>query len=329
MMKVLIFRAREEELDLFRQCAAKYEMTLDFEKDHLSLDNVHKTRGYDGISIVGNCRMDEAVASELEKNGIRYATIRAKGYNNVDVEALKRHGIRMSNVDYSPYGVSNFSVMLMLMLIRRVNYSLMRTRAMDYSLKGNMGLEMQNLTVGVLGTGNIGAAVIQHLQGFGCKILAHTPHPKEALKKYVTYVSLEELLKKSDIVTLHMALTEDNHHIIDKDAIAMMKEGSMIVNAARGGLVDTEALIEGLLSGKLGGAALDTFEREASVIHADKGYKGIDHKDVLLLQSMPNVIITQHVAFYTDQSIHDIIDGGLGGLQSFYDHRENLQEITR
>lgn len=184
----------------------------------------------------------------------------------------------------------------------------------DFSLKGKIGKELSVSTVGVIGMGNIGKTVINHLSGFGCRILVYSHFEDEEIKKYADYVSLDELMRKSDIITLHVPGNAENTHLIDAGAFEKMKDDVIIVNTARGSIIDTPALIEALKSGKIGFAALDTFEGETGLYYLDKGSHRIDNDNMALLKSFPNVILSPHMAFYTEQAVSDMIENSIKGL---------------
>ena len=255
-MKVMAFNARPDERAFFDHFGQSLNMDLELQPGTLTVDNAGLTRGFDGISCT--CDLPAPVLEKLAENGVRYAALRTIGYDNVDLEAAKRLGIRVSHAGYSPYSVANYTVMLMLMCIRKAVYIMFRSHTADNSLGAAgsaRGMEMQNLTVGVIGTGRIGKAVIQNLSGFGCHIVAHDPYPSEEMKKMgVEYVSLDSLYAQSDIVTLHTFLNDETFHMINAESIRKMKPGVVIINCARGALIDTRALIEGIESGRIGSA---------------------------------------------------------------------------
>ena len=241
---------------------------------------------------------------------------------DIYLEAAKRLGIRVSHAGYSPYAVSNYTVMLMLMCIRKAGYIMFRSHTADYSLGASgaaRGMEMQNLTVGVIGTGRIGKAVIHNLSGFGCRIIAHDPFPSEEMKQMgVEYVSLESLYAQSDVITLHTFLNDSTYHMINTEAIQQMKPGVVIINCARGALIDTRALIDGIESGRVGSVGVDCFEGEDDVIRVDHNYNSrVTNHDYIILKSFQNTIVTPHVAFFTDQAVFDMVQCSLESLHQF------------
>jgi D-specific alpha-keto acid dehydrogenase len=222
-------------------------------------------------------------------------------------------GVCVGNVAYSPDSVADYTLMLMLMAVRNAKSVIRRTDTYDYRLHDVRGKELRDLAVGVVGTGRIGSAVLDRLRGFGCRTLAHDTRPTAAAH----YVPLDELLEQSDIVTLHTPLTADTHHLLDHRRIEQMKHGAFIINTGRGALLDTEALIRALESGRLGGAALDVLEGEEGIFYADCRSKPIESKPLLRLQELPNVLISPHTAYYTDHALSDMVENSITNCLKF------------
>jgi D-lactate dehydrogenase len=257
------------------------------------------------------------VLEKLAAEGVKYIGFRTIGYNSVDLEAAKRLGIRVAHSGYSPYSVANYTVMLMLMCIRKALYVMMRSHTADYSLGPICGREMQNMTVGIIGTGRIGKAVIKNLSGFGCKIIAYDPYPAKGLEN-VEYVTLDELYARADIISLHTFLSDETYHMINKDSIAKMKDGVILINAARGALVDTKDLIEAVESGKIGSVGTDCCEGEDEFIRTDRKYDDlVVNHDYIILKSFQNTIVTPHVAFFTDQAVSDMVESSVKSVVQF------------
>ena len=236
--------------------------------------------------------------------------------------------MKVANVDYPPNGVANFAIMLMLMSLRKAGHILKRGEAQDYSLKGKIGRDISGCTVGVIGTGRIGRTVLQHLSGFGCRLLAYDLYPNEDVKKIAEYVPLETLLKECDVITLHTNATAENHHLIDAKAIETMKPGAVIINTARGKLIDSDALIAGLESGKLGGAALDVLENENGLYYYNRMGDVIPNPELAALRSMPNVILTDHTAFYTEEDVESMVRGVLESAVAFEKGQPTRHDVT-
>lgn len=327
-MRVLAFCVRPDEEEFFHADALRLGMEVKLYPLNLSEENADMARGYDGVSCVANCNLSAKVLKKLHECGVKYVSLRTAGYDNVDMETAAALGIRVSKAEYSPYSVANYTVMLILMCVRRGLYIIMRSHAADFSLQEVRGRELQNLTVGIIGAGRIGKAVIENLRGFHCRLLVYTPHPDDSISG-VEFVSLEELYGQSDIISLHTYLCRETEHMIDDTAIGKMKEGVVIVNTARGALIDTKALIRGIESGKVGSAGIDCFEGEDGIIRADHNYdQRVTNHDYIILKSFQNTIVTPHVAFYTDQSVEDMVGCSLENLQKFYEGKAVTAEVS-
>ncbi len=229
----------------------------------------------------------------------------------------RKRGIRVAHAAYPPEGVADYTIMLMLMALRRARLVLTQAAGQNFSLEGKLGRTLASSTVGVVSTGAIGAFVIRQLAGFGCRILACDPLPKDDVRARATYVDLDTLLAESDVVTLHAPDLPENHHLIGAGELARMRPGAVLVNAARGSLVDTEALIAALETGHLGGAALDTIEHEADLYYLNRSLDVLPHRDRALLMALPNVIVSPHMAFYTAEDVENMIRSSVGALNAF------------
>ena len=257
--------------------------------------------------------MDAALVEEFARLGVKMISNRLIGVDHVDVKRARELGIRISNAPYSSNCVADYTLMLMLMSIRRMRQILRRNEMNDFTLPGIQGMEMANLTVGVLGTGKIGRTVIRDLHGFGSRVLAYDLYENDEVKQYATYVDLDTILRQSDMLTLHMPLTDENFHLLDREAFAKMKDGVVLINTARGPLVDTNALLDALESGKVGAAGLDVVEDEVGLYHHDWKNTVIHNRFIPLLRGFNNVILTSHKAYYTDQSVSDMVRNSLLG----------------
>jgi D-specific alpha-keto acid dehydrogenase len=244
---------------------------------------------------------------------VRYISTRSIGYNHIDMDYAERVDLSVENVTYSPDSVADYTLMLMLMVVRHVKATVSRAQVHDYRLNDVPGKELRDMTIGVIGTGHIGAAVVDRLRGFGCHVVAHDRYPKTS----VEYVPLDELLQLSDIVTLHAPLNADTHHLLNRQRIDQMKSGAFIINTGRGSLLDTEALLSALECGQLGGAALDVLEGEEGIFYSDCRDKPIESELLLRLQELPNVVITPHTAYYTDHALGDAVENTLINCRRF------------
>jgi D-lactate dehydrogenase len=308
-MKLFVYGYRPyDEAAAFQRYAQKFQVTLGYSTEPPSMENAALSEGFDCISIVSTPMPRELIV-RFRALGIRMISTRTVGYDHIDLETAKTIGMHVSNASYSPDCVADYTVMLMLMALRRMKRIMQRADIHDFSLPGTIGKELRDCTVGVVGTGKIGKAVLRDLSGFGCKLLAYSRTPDPTLG--VFYVPLEQILRESDVLTFHLPLNADSYHMIDHSAIANMKDGVILVNTARGAIISTEALIEGLECGKIGGAALDVLEDEAGLFHFDKKSDQISHRAMSILKDMPNVIFTPHMAFYTQEAIGDMVGHSL------------------
>ena len=248
-MKIFVYSYREfDEAEYFQKFSEEYGVELGISRDDPTMENAYLAEGYEYVSII-TTKIDAELMERFHELGVKMISTRTIGYDHVDIAAAKRLGMHVSNVSYSPECVADYTVMLMLMSIRKMKRIMQREEINDFSLPGIQGRELPNFTVGVLGTGRIGRAVIRDLSGFGCKIYAYDKYENDSVKEYAQYADLDTIYRECDLITLHMPLLDDNFHLIDGDAIAKMKDGVVIVNTARGGLIDTKALIEGIEAG--------------------------------------------------------------------------------
>ncbi|PLS31549.1 lactate dehydrogenase [Bifidobacterium margollesii] len=318
-MRIAAFEVRDDERQSFDDEARRLGVEVALHEEKLEPGNATMAEGFDGVSTLGLSRLDSSLLETLARQGVKVVATRTVGYNHIDLDAAKRLGIAVLNADYAPNGVAEYAVMFMLMVLRNYKPSLWRGQVYDFSLKGLRGRELRNLTVGVMGTGRIGATVIRCLTGFGCRILAYDPHPNDAVANHAEYVDLETLYRSSDIITLHMPLLPSTEHIINRDTIARMKDGVVLINCARGGLMDLEALIDNIESEKIGGLGLDTVETEEDLIHRDRRTDILTNRGVAYLRQFPNVVMTQHMAFYTDAAVHSMVNCSVEGIRSVLD----------
>lgn len=306
-IKIFVYNYREfDEADYFQKFSEEYGVELGICTDAPTLENAHLAEGYEYVSIITS-KIDGELMERFHRLGVKMVSTRTIGYDHVDIETAKRLGIHVSNVTYSPECVADYTVMLILMSIRKMKRIMQRAEVNDFSLPGIQGRELPNFTVGVLGTGRIGRAVIRDLSGFGCRILAYDKYENEAVKEYAQYADLDTIYRECGLITLHMPLLDDNFHLIDKEAIGKMKDGVVIVNTARGGLIDTKALIEGIERGKVGAAGLDVIEDEFGMYYYDRKSDVLSKRDLYILRGFPNVVVTPHMAFYTDQAVSDMV----------------------
>ena len=304
-MRILVYSFRDfDEKEAFDALCAAEGFTYATCPDYPSVENAALARGCDAVSIIV-CDMNEALLTALAAQGVRYICTRSIGTEHIDMAAARRLGLRVASAAYSPDSVANYAIMLMLMACRRFPYVLERARLQDFSLKGKRGRELSEMTVGVVGLGRIGRTVLSHLSGFGCRLLGYDPR-ENAAPGLCEQVRLETIWRECDVISLHCPATAENYHMVDAAALAAMKPGVILVNTARGALVDTMALVDALESGQVGAAALDVIENEYGLYYINHTGEAMANRELALLSAFPNVIVAPHTAFYTDASIRDM-----------------------
>jgi len=315
MTGITIYGCGQDEAVLFRELAPGFGVVPTITEAAVSESNAEMVAGNRCISVGHKTRITNDTLLALSRAGVAYISTRSIGYNHLDVDYANSVGIAVENVSYSPDSVADYTVMLMLMAVRHAKSIVRRTDVHDYRLHEVRGRELRDLTVGVVGTGRIGAAVVDRLWGFGCRVMAHDRSPER--KSGAEYVPLDELLQSSDIVTLHTPLNADTHHLLSRERIEKLGPGAFIINTGRGSLLDTEALLQALESGQLGGAALDVLEGEEGVFYTDCRERSIDSKALLRLQELPNVLVSPHTAYYTDHALSDTIENSIVNCLKF------------
>ena len=327
--KVAVFNLRPfDEAEWFEKYGRELGLVISGCPDAPEPGNIAAvTEGCECADIITS-KIDRELMAEFARCGIRYLTTRTIGYDHIDMEAAKEFGIRVGNAPYGPNGVADYTVMLILMSLRNMKRILERTNIQDYTLQGIRGRELKDLTVGVIGTGRIGGTVIESLSGFGCRILAHDLYERKEVAGKADYVPLEEIWREADVITLHAPLTQDNYHLINADTLARMKNGVVIVNTARGGLIDSGALIEGEESGRVGAAALDVVENEFGLYYYDHKSDVLSNRELAILRSFPNVTVSHHMAFYTDNYTRTVVRDSLAGCRAYLDGAENPWEVV-
>ena len=327
-MKITVYNCREfDEKELFFRYAKELGLELVLCAQAPSLENIDLTKGSDCVDIITS-KITRELMEAFYKNGVKYLITRTIGYDHIDIEAAKEFGIKVGNAPYGPNGVADYTVMLILMSIRKMKRIMERTNIQDYTLAGIQGRELKDLTVGVVGTGRIGKTVVRNLSGFGCKIIAYDPYEQEEVKQYAEYIPLEQLFQEADVITLHTPLTDDNYHLIDEKSISMMKDGVVIINTARGALIDSQALIDAVESGKIGAAGLDVVENEFGLYYYDHKSDILNNRELAILRGFPNVTVSHHMAFYTDNCVETVVRDSLISCKLFMEGKENKWEIV-
>ncbi|CAK0861628.1 unnamed protein product [Prorocentrum cordatum] len=281
-------------------------------------------KGCDVVCLFVNDCCDKEVVEVFKASGVKMVAMRCAGFDRVDVPALAEAGIQIARVPaYSPYAVAEHAVTLALSLNRKIHKAYIRVREGNFTLSGLVGFDMHEKTVGIVSTGKIGTIAAQCFKGFGMKVLGYDMYPNDHFKEIGEYVTMDELLARADVISLHTPLMPATHHMINKEVIAKMKDGVILINCSRGGLVDTHALVDGLLEGKIGGAGLDVYEDEDKLFF--QNFVSLDTKDRMerwdktfaMLRSLPNVIITPHTAFLTKEALENICSTTIQNIEEF------------
>ena len=328
-MKIAFFDTKPYDKPSFEKFGAEHGVTFKYFETKLSEDTVDLAHGFDGVCVFVNDTVNAAVVDRLCEMGVRVVALRCAGFNNVDMKYAygKIHVLRVPA--YSPYAVAEHTMAMLLTSIRRIHKAYIRTRDFNFSLAGMTGFDLYGKTVGVIGTGRIGRVFIDICRGFGMKVLAYDKFPAEGLDNgdTVRYVGLDELFAKSDIISLHCPLTEETYHIIDEATLEKCKRGVVLLNTSRGALVDAEALLAGIKSRKVGAACLDVYEEESDFFFEDFSGHILEDDTLARLISMPNVIVTSHQAFLTEEALSNIAETTVDNLVSFFENGQCPNEL--
>ena len=328
-MKIAFFDTKPYDKPSFEKFGAEHGVTFKYFETKLNEDTVDLAHGFDGVCVFVNDTVNAAVIDRLCEMGVRVVALRCAGFNNVDMKYAygKIHVLRVPA--YSPYAVAEHTMAMLLTSIRRIHKAYIRTRDFNFSLAGMTGFDLYGKTVGVIGTGRIGRVFIDICRGFGMKVLAYDKFPAEGLDNgdTVRYVGLDELFAKSDIISLHCPLTEETYHIIDEATLEKCKRGVVLLNTSRGALVDAEALLAGIKSRKVGAACLDVYEEESDFFFEDFSGHILEDDTLARLISMPNVIVTSHQAFLTEEALSNIAETTVDNLVSFFENGQCPNEL--
>lgn len=327
-MKLAIYSTKQYDRKYLELVNKEFGFELEFFDFLLSPKTAKVAQGCEAVCIFVNDDASREVLTELAAHGVKIIALRCAGFNNVDLQAAKELGLEVVRVPaYSPEAVAEHAVGLMMSLNRRIHRAYQRTRDANFSLEGLIGFNMHNRTAGVIGTGKIGVATMRILKGFGMKLLAYDPYPNpQALELGAEYVDLKTLYEKSDVITLHCPLTPENHHLLDASAFGQMKNGVMIINTSRGGLIDSDAAIEALKQQKIGSLGMDVYENERDLFFEDKSNDVIQDDVFRRLSACHNVLFTGHQAFLTEEALTSISETTLNNIRTLVngEHCENV-----
>ena len=324
-IKIAFFDAKDYDMQSFKDSNKDERFDIAYYETRRSTDTCKLADGCDVVCVFVNDDINSEVIDQLAGYGVKLIALRCAGYNNVDIDYAygKIHVVRVPA--YSPYAVAEHAMALLLTSIRRIHKAYIRTRDFNFSLNGLTGFDLHGKTVGVVGTGKIGRIFIDICRGFGMNIIAYDKFP--AKDTDIEYVTLEELWKRSDIISFHCPLTDESFHMVNEDSIKLMKKGVVLVNTSRGALIDTESLVEGIKARHVGAACLDVYEEESNVFFHDYSNHIVNDDTLARLISMPNVIVSSHQAFLTNEALTNIADTTLENVEEFFSKEYSKNEI--
>ena len=326
-MKVAFFDTKPYDLPCFEKYGEKNGIEFKFYDTRLCGDTVSLAKGSDAVCVFVNDSVDAFVIDKLFSYGIRLLALRCAGFNNVDIRYASGKICVVRVPAYSPYAVAEHAMAMLLTMVRRTHKAYIRTKDFNFSLSGLTGFDLHGKTVGIIGTGKIGCVMIDICRGFGMRVIAYDKFPRK--DSGIEYVSLEKLLFDSDVISLHCPLTEETYHIVNEETISQMKDGVVIINTSRGALIDAEALLLGIKSRKIGAACLDVYEEESDLFFEDFSGHIVEDDTIARLISMPNVLVTSHQAFLTEEALLNIAQTTVENIVSFFRDGKCENEITR
>lgn len=321
MIKIAFFDTKEYDKELFDEYNKKYGYEITYLESKLNSETAPLAKGFDVVCIFVNDIIDEKTINILKECNIKLIALRCAGFNNVDVKKLGEDLVAVRVPAYSPYAVAEHAVALLLSINRKIYKAYQRTRKYNFTLNGLLGFDIHGKTVGVVGAGKIGKAFINIMNGFGCKVLVYDKfQDKEAEKEMnFKYVDLNTLYKEADIISLHCPLTDENYKMINEESLNKMKNGVVLINTSRGKLIDTRSLIKKLEEGKIGGLGLDVYEDEEEFFLNDMSNSYIRDKELSMLLTMPNVVVTSHQAFFTEEALNKIAQDTCENIKEFFE----------
>ena len=317
-MKMTVYAVQPEEIPIFRRLEQQGDVAFTLTAEKPSMDNLELLAGADAVNVISDTVITEELWHAWKEQGIRAAVTRTIGMEHMNRGIGESLGIPVFHIAYSPASVADYAIMMMLMVLRHVKPMMYRYLGQDYTIAGYLGRELPNMTVGVLGAGRIGTTVLRHLRGFGCRLLYWNRSPRPELEETAKMVPLDTLLRESDILSVHLAANGDTIGFLNRERIGSMKPGAILINTARGPLVDTDALIEALESGHLSGAGLDVFDEDRSIYYRDYKNTAVHHRQKAILDAMPNVLMLPHMAYYTDQAMEDMVCNSVKAVMEYF-----------
>jgi D-lactate dehydrogenase len=327
-MQIAFYSTKSYDRAAFDVANVRHGHSITYFETRLTKDTVVTASDYPAVCAFVNDELGADILTELHVSGTRLIALRSAGFNHVDISTARELGLTVAHVPaYSPYAVAEHTVALILALNRKIHRAYNRVREGNFALDGLLGFDLHGRTVGVIGTGKIGTIFVQIMRGFGCHVLAYDPYPNQhCVSLGARYVELPELMARSDIISLHCPLTPETHHLIDGGALNQMRRGVMLINTGRGALIDTPAVIEGLKSGHIGYLGLDVYEEEAELFFEDRSWEVLTDDVFARLLTFPNVVITGHQGFFTEEALANIAETTLTNVSSF---ERGVGEICR
>lgn len=324
-MKIAFFDSKPYDISSFEKAAQGKDLNIKFYETKLNADTAQLAKGAECVCAFVNDTLDEETLQKLLEMDVKLIAMRCAGYNNVDLEFCKGKIPVVRVPAYSPYSVAEHAIAMLLTSIRRIHKAYIRTKDFNFSLSGLTGFDLHGRTVGVVGTGKIGRCFIDICRGFGMNVLCYDKFP--AKDSGLNYVSLDEIWEKSDVISFHCPLTEDTYHILDEDVVAKLKKGVAIINTSRGALIDAEALLEGIKTRKIGAACLDVYEEESDLFFRDASGHILEDDVLARLISMPNVIVTSHQAFLTEEALEGIATTTVNNILTYFETGKCENEV--
>lgn len=327
-MKILFYGTKNYDEQFFERLLPQYpEISIKFIEANIHEETASLARGYEAICAFVNADLGTSVMEELNRSGVKLILMRCAGFNNVDLESARKYGIKVLRVPgYSPEAVAEHAMALVLTANRHTHKAYIKCRENNFALNGLMGVNLHGKTAGIIGTGKIGQAMARICQGFGMNVIGYDPYPNNELD-FMKYVELDELLKTSDLISLHCPLTDGTHHLINKESISRMKDGVILVNTSRGGLIKTEDLVEGIRDHKFFAVGLDVYEEETDFVFEDMSERIMPNSTMARLLSFPNVVLTSHQGFFTEEALSSIAKTTLENAREFMENGELSNEV--
>ena len=328
-MKVIFFDSKTYDKESFTKELVNYpDVEVKFLRTELTVNTAELAHGYDAVCAFVSADICGETIDILHECGVKFILLRCAGFNNVDMDTAKKYGIKVYRVPgYSPEAVAEHAMALALAVNRHLHKAYVKVRENDFSLNGLMGMNFHGKTAGIIGTGKIGAAMARICHGFGMKIIAYDVFENPAIKEFTTYVALDELLAKSDLISLHCPLMDSTYHLINRETIAKMKDGVILVNTSRGALVKTDDLIEGIRAHKFFGVGLDVYEEETPNVFEDRSDEILEHSVTARLLSFPNVMISSHQGFFTSEALAALAPTTLRNIRFYENGEETPNEV--